>query len=107
MHKTIILAGLAIMMAGFACRNPAIIPQPAPPGTTGKHGQTFSQEEYRNLSRGRELYINKCSGCHYLYGADQYGDGEWRMWLEEMREKANINSEEERLIGDFLLRYNE
>lgn len=36
------------------------------------------------LRAGRDLYINKCSGCHALYSADRYNDETWTSEVLEM-----------------------
>ena len=95
-----------MVMQGLSCSNPEIIPQQTPPEPGSQHDQALSWQEYHSLSSGRELYVNKCSGCHQLYGVKQYSDGEWRLWLENMKEEITITSEEEILIRDFLFRYN-
>ena len=37
-----------------------------------------------DLRQGRDLYINKCSGCHALFSVDQYDDAKWISEVEEM-----------------------
>ena len=49
------------------------------------------------LRRGRELYINKCSGCHALFPADRFDDARWSSEVGEMiRLKKVRMGEEER-----------
>lgn len=36
------------------------------------------------LRAGRDLYVNKCSGCHSLFDVDRYSDREWAREVEEM-----------------------
>ena len=54
-----------------------------------------------DLRAGRELYVNKCSACHALFGVDRYSDREWREEVEEMlrlRKVKMAGDERDRLI---------
>ena len=46
-----------------------------------------------DLRQGRDLYINKCSGCHALFSVDQYEDAKWISEVEEMTrlKKVRLN----------------
>jgi mono/diheme cytochrome c family protein len=46
-----------------------------------------------DLRAGRELYINKCSGCHALISVDKYDDATWTSEVLEMvaRKKVRMN----------------
>jgi len=37
-----------------------------------------------DLRGGRQLYINKCSGCHALIDVDKYDDARWTAEVDEM-----------------------
>jgi len=37
-----------------------------------------------DLRAGRELYINKCSGCHSLIPVDRFDDARWTAEVDEM-----------------------
>src|SRR5947207_3843919 len=56
-----------------------------------------------DLKSGRELYINKCSGCHALVPVDRYDDARWTAEVDEMfkAKKVKMSSEDR----DRLLRY--
>lgn len=55
------------------------------------------------LRAGRELYINKCSGCHALKSVNQYDDATWTSEVAEMvRQKKVRLGDSDR---DSLLRY--
>src|SRR5262245_30067229 len=56
-----------------------------------------------DLRGGRELYINKCSGCHALHSVDKYDDATWNSEVLEMVAKKKVRlSNADR---DQLLRY--
>ena len=42
------------------------------------------------LKSGRELYINKCSGCHALKSVDLYDDATWTSEVLEMVAKKKV-----------------
>lgn len=54
------------------------------------------QESYspRSLSRGREIYLSKCSGCHSIEPIDRYTVARWREILPDMGEEANLGTDE-------------
>jgi len=43
-----------------------------------------------DLRAGRELYINKCSGCHALLSVDKYDDATWTSEVLEMVAKKKV-----------------
>ena len=46
-----------------------------------------------DLRAGRDLYINKCSGCHALKSVDRYDDATWTSEVLEMvaQKKVRLN----------------
>jgi len=56
-----------------------------------------------DLKAGRELYINKCSGCHALHPVDKFDDARWTAEVDEMfkAKKVKMYSDQR----DQLLRY--
>jgi hypothetical protein len=56
-----------------------------------------------DLRAGRELYINKCSGCHALLPVDKFDGTRWTAEVEEMFRLGKVKlSRDQR---DQLLRY--
>ena len=56
-----------------------------------------------DLRAGRELYINKCSGCHSLIPVDRFDDARWTAEVDEMLKLKKVRmSDADR---DRLLRY--
>ena len=54
-----------------------------------------------DLRSGRELYINKCSGCHALIPVDKYDDVRWASEVDEMFKAKKVKmsgDERERLL---------
>jgi len=56
-----------------------------------------------DLRAGRDLYINKCSGCHALLSVDKFDDATWTSEVLEMvaKKKVRLNDADR----DQLLRY--
>jgi len=50
------------------------------------------------LLKGRDLYVQHCSGCHNLHLPNEYTAVEWQKKLDEMQEKAKITTEEKQSI---------
>jgi hypothetical protein len=56
-----------------------------------------------DLRCGRDLYINKCSGCHSLIPVDRYDDAKWTAEVQEMLKLKKVKlTDSDR---DQLLRY--
>ncbi|HET8963775.1 MAG TPA: hypothetical protein VFM99_07755 [Chitinophagales bacterium] len=56
-----------------------------------------------SLITGRNLYISKCASCHSLYLPTQYTLHEWEINVNEMEEKAKLNSTQKELIFNYLV----
>lgn len=53
------------------------------------------------LRSGRELYVNKCSGCHALLDVDRYSDRQWTREVAEMLRLRKVklgDDERDRLL---------
>jgi mono/diheme cytochrome c family protein len=58
--------------------------------------------EFNNLQKGRELYINNCASCHSLYLPDQFTPQIWKEELLKMQTKAKLSDSETELIYNYL-----
>jgi len=56
-----------------------------------------------DLKSGRDLYINKCSGCHALHPVDKFDDARWTAEVEEMFRLGKVKMSKDQ--RDQLLRY--
>jgi mono/diheme cytochrome c family protein len=89
-------ATLALLVAGLAgCA--AYLPVPDALMAGG------DEARLSDLRAGRELYINKCSGCHALKSVDLYDGATWTAEVHEMLAKKKVRLTE--VDRDQLLRY--
>lgn len=88
---------LVLALAGLAAGCTVNIPVPDAQMAEGDEGRLAG------LRAGREIYINKCSGCHALHAVDAFDDARWAAEITEMTANRKVRlSEEERQL---LLRY--
>ena len=62
----------------------------------------WSEVDSVYLYQGYELYLNKCSSCHYLHNPNKYSQNEWQKILSEMKEKAKLTETELRPLKTYL-----
>lgn len=86
-----LLIGLIIIVA--ACGTALYMPA-RNPGT--------SETSYIELLNGREIYINKCGGCHSLIIPERYNANDWNIWVDKMGPKARMSDEEKHLVLKYL-----
>ena len=60
----------------------------------------------RDLHKGRERYVAKCSGCHRLYAPAEYNDEEWAVHVPAMRKKARLSDDDIEAILDYVTAVN-
>ncbi len=54
------------------------------------------------ISRGEELYSEKCAGCHRLYLKAELTAQEWKITMEKMGKRAKLNDEEKKIVLSYL-----
>jgi mono/diheme cytochrome c family protein len=54
-----------------------------------------------DLARGRQMYVEHCSGCHALVRPDRKGPDEWPKLVAEMTDRAKLSDD----IAQEILRY--
>jgi hypothetical protein len=89
--------GLVLALAGLLAGCAVYVPRPDALMAGG------DEALLSELHRGRELYVDKCSGCHSLHPVDAFDDARWKAEVLEMSAAKKIRlTESER---DTLLRY--
>jgi len=53
------------------------------------------------LAHGRQMYIERCSGCHALVRPHQKGPDEWPKLVAEMTDRAKLSDD----VAQEILRY--
>lgn len=56
----------------------------------------------KELSDGREMYIEKCSGCHSLKVPSKYTEEEWTPVFKKMSRKAKLTDAEYEKIWRYI-----
>ncbi|MGE5352916.1 MAG: hypothetical protein ACM3S2_18085 [Ignavibacteriales bacterium] len=56
----------------------------------------------KDLSEGREMYIEKCSGCHSLKVPSDYSEEEWAPVFKKMSRKAKLTEAENEKIWRYI-----
>lgn len=54
------------------------------------------------LSKGEELYYEKCGGCHRLYSPNEITNEKWDKIMEEMTKRSKLEDDEKRMIIQYL-----
>jgi hypothetical protein len=85
-----------------ACASAIPIPDESDLKNTPGQELNSSIDELRSH---RELYIQKCSGCHGLYLPSQYSQTEWKKILPMMNQKSKLSAAEAAGIERYLLLY--
>jgi len=75
------------------------------------HAQRASHKWYgttlHDLTVGRQLYIQKCSGCHGLKAPARFSAQQWESILPGMKTKAGVKEDEEKMIMKYLVTISE
>ncbi|MGE5429900.1 MAG: c-type cytochrome [Syntrophomonadaceae bacterium] len=58
--------------------------------------------DIRELSEGRDMYIEKCSGCHSLKIPSNYTEEEWTPVFKKMDKKAKLSEDEREKIWHYI-----
>jgi hypothetical protein len=88
---------VAVVVAGLgaACRR-------TPPHATALDAER-ANIELAALEEGRALMIRKCGNCHRPPLPTEHTAGEWPVMLDEMSERANLDTRQRTLIEKYLV----
>jgi cbb3-type cytochrome oxidase cytochrome c subunit len=92
-QRIILKLAAAVTIIVAACGTALYIPA---------ENQSTAGASYKDLLEGREIYINKCGGCHSLITPEKFEVSEWGKWVERMGPKAHISEDEKRSILAYL-----
>jgi mono/diheme cytochrome c family protein len=85
-----IMTGLCLGLLVYACSQTLYVP-------------TDDMSQYEQLTAGRKLYVDHCSGCHNLHFPHEFTADQWKTQLEEMQVKAKISDDQKELIFQYLI----
>jgi hypothetical protein len=54
------------------------------------------------LILGRKMYVNSCGSCHILSLPEQYTKSQWRVHLDSMQLRSDINDQQKEVILKYL-----
>ena len=58
----------------------------------------------QDLQAGRKLYVNKCGSCHSLVLPEKHTQEQWPALVDKMEMMSKINTEEKKLILNYLMK---
>lgn len=76
---------------------------PLPTAEHRSYAENRWQGKNVNLELGRDMYIEKCSGCHSLIPPAKFGEEKWVEEIKEMKVKAKLSDDEEFAILTYVL----
>lgn len=94
------IAAAAIALAA-GCVS-AIVPRPSE-ADARRARRSDPTADLAGLSRGRELYVRRCSGCHSLHPPTAIAAAQWPGVLEDMGPRARLHAGERRTVELYLV----
>jgi hypothetical protein len=92
------LIGLIACLAGCAATLPLLTQDDAQRAV-----RRWPDATLQNLNQGRDLYIDRCSGCHSLHPPDEYSEANWRLEIERMKTRARLTESQKELVLRYLI----
>lgn len=91
---------LAALLSLVACMG-AMLPQISPTQAEWAGRQWPGMGEAR-LREARQLYVNRCSGCHHVILPAAHDLDKWKATLDTMAVRAKLNEQQKELIWRYL-----
>ena len=90
LRATVLAAGVAAAgLAGCAAR----LPEPSS-ADAERAAKVWPGTTVSDLHRGKQQYVQRCSGCHGLFDPHQFEAGRWPGFVKEMSGKLSISVDE-------------
>jgi hypothetical protein len=86
-RRLILIAALGAV--GCASR----LPEPNA-ADAARAAKTWPGTTVSDLHRGRDMYVQRCSGCHGLVDPHQFEAGRWPRFVKEMSGKLRISGDD-------------
>ena len=100
MRKFLLGMGAALWWGLGGCLA-GMLPQ-VTPGQAEWAGQHWPGADLAQLSEGRRLYVNRCSGCHNLVLPGARELDQWRQILPKMAVRAQLDEGQRELIWRYI-----
>ena len=84
-----VLAGLAVAAGGCAAR----LPEPGAADAM-RAARLWPGTTVDDLHRGKQRYVQACSGCHGLFDPHEFASGRWPGFVKEMSGRLQLTSDE-------------
>jgi len=62
-----------------------------------------TQSSASEQAQVRDLYANKCGRCHRAYEPQEYSAGQWQSWMQTMRGKAGLTTNQYEQLTTYLV----
>jgi cytochrome c1 len=82
-------AGLALVAVGCASH----LPEPGAADAM-RAARLWPGTTVDDLHRGKQRYVQACSGCHGLFDPHEFASGRWPGFVKEMSGKLQLTSDE-------------
>ncbi len=101
-RRTVAVVGIACLLLVTACMS---LDQMAPPvePLILTVGGDLSDQEVSALTRGREIYLIKCSTCHRIEPIIRYTVSQWEEILPRMAVDANLSDREQLNLEAYIM----
>jgi mono/diheme cytochrome c family protein len=90
------------LAVGLAAGCSAALDHPAPQDVEWASAR-WPGTSLTDLQHGRELYVEKCAGCHHLPLPAAYSPAEWEGYVAYMTADAKLKADEQDAIVRFLM----
>jgi hypothetical protein len=100
---TAVAATVAIFGSGLSLLACAAGGLPGPNAADAQRiADRYPHSTVAELEQGRTLYAKRCATCHELFEPAHFSGPRWKAQLAEMRDRAGLKDDEERLILQYL-----
>src|SRR4051812_12500350 len=94
-------AGLACALMALACAG-KFLPQPSE-AQAEYATRSGTPSSLGSLQQGRQLFVQKCDGCHELPVVQDHSPEKWDKIMNKMRTEARLTDREDYLIRTYVV----
>lgn len=101
-RRSLVVVALAFA-AGCIFPKAGTVPGPASAATLEVARSRFPEATEASLERGRELFADRCDGCHAIPDLAPIPAEKWSAITVRMGDKAGMKAEDTELVRQFIL----